>query len=78
MAFKALTIRDSLEWVRIHGDVFGDSPTTFGKPDDWLIRAGQLCRDMIVNVKPSLKRAITDSDVRKSLNVESEPDGATL
>lgn len=74
--YKNMTVRDAVEWIELHGIAFGDGPTSFGKPDVWLVRAGQLCRDRIVN--RGSRPPVTDEAVRRSLDTEPEPEGVLL
>lgn len=75
---KEMTVEDAFRWVELGNVAFNNSPTTEGKPEEWIVRAGQLSRQMILNVPPELKRAVTDDDVRDSLDVEPEPEGSIL
>lgn len=74
--YKQMTVQDAVEWIEIYASVFGNGPTSYGKPDVWLIRAGQMCRDRFVN--RGSRPPVTDEAVRKSLNVEPEPEGVLL
>lgn len=76
--FKEMGASDAFRWIELAGLAFGDSPTIVGKPDEWIVRAGQLSRQAVLNTPPELKRAVTDQDVRDSLDVEPEPEGALL
>jgi len=70
MAFKNLSLDESIAWIEFHSSVFKNAPTIFGQSDERIIRAGQLCYNMLINIPADKKRAITDSDVAKSLGAD--------
>lgn len=83
-----MKFRKAMEWIRLHAYARKDSPTTFGKSEEWIIRAGELCKEKITfgdgrDEKGIIKRdlrngGVTDEDVRKSLGWEKIPDDIDL
>ena len=75
---KKMNVKQAIGWINAYRDAYDDSPATWGQSKAWIVRAGQLCRNNLIDVEKADRVPVTDELLRESLQLDPLPPGTVI